>query len=522
VRLRIEDTPSNRGHVALLRRLWSLAKEANVDAVALELRDSPSDSMAHAEELRDAMFNLRRNGKRVVCHLEDASGASLYVCSAANRVLINPAGGVRFAGLHSEQLYLSGIMQKLGVGADFVRIGAHKAAPEQFTNASASETARADRVDFMQQLERHFTEGVSIGRNLSFEQVRASVGRGPFTSEQAKTEGFVDRLVFEDELEREVRDVTGRNQPLLKDQRAPRVKNTFGQSGAIAVVYVDGDIIDGRNRTIPLLGTDLVGSYTIAETLKSLRDDNRIKAIVLRVESPGGSSVGSDVMWRQVKLASGVKPVVVSMGSVAASGGYYVAAPATRVFANPSTVTGSIGVFYGKADLSELLKKVGVDIDSYKTHEHADADGMYRRFTEEERATRQAQVGEFYKLFVSRVAEGRKLTKERVDELGQGRVWTGEQAVQNGLADELGGLRQALAFARQKAELPDDAPVLELPQIEESLLSRIIGIPGLAQNLYDLPMPKNMTHALQALSPFLVFDSELPLARLEMVPPRLD
>jgi protease IV len=379
LKLRIEETPSNRSHVALLRQLWSIVDEPKVDAVAFELRSAPAESLAHLEELRDAVFALRRAGKRTLCHLEDANGAALYFCAAANRTVINPGGGVRFAGMHNEQIYLARLLEKVGVAADFVRVGEHKSAPEQFTNSGASDVARADKIDLMQQFERHFTEGVSVGRGLTFAELRERVGNGPYIATEAKTAGFVDDLAFDDELEKQVEKMTGRHQPLLRDSRPIRVRRTFGKEGYIAVVYVDGDIVDGRSSTIPLLGTELVGSYTIAETLKAVRDDRRVKGVVLRIESPGGSSMASEVIWRQVKLTAQAKPTVVSMGSVAASGGYYIAAPAKRIFVSPSTVTGSIGVFYGKADVSELLKRVGVDVETYRTHEYAVASRLLSR-----------------------------------------------------------------------------------------------------------------------------------------------
>jgi protease IV len=522
LKLRIEETPSNRGHVSLLRQLWSIVDEPNVDAVAFELRGAPAESLAHLEELRDAVFALRRAGKRTLCHLEDASGASLYFCAAANRILINPGGGVHFAGLYSDQIYLARLLEKLGVEADFVRVGAHKSAPEQFTNEAASDVARADKIDLMQQFERHFTESVSVGRGLTFEQVRERVGAGPYIATEAKTAGFVDDLAFDDELDKQVEKLTGRSQPVLRDKRPPRVRKTFDREGHIAVIYVDGDMIDGRSSTVPLLNMELVGSYTIADTLKAVREDHRIKGVVLRVESPGGSSMAAEVIWRQVKLTAAAKPTVVSMGSVAASGGYYIAAPARRIFVSPSTVTGSIGVFYGKADLSELLSRVGVDVETYRTHQYADTDSMFRGFTPAEVTRLQEKVEQFYKLFVDRVAEGRKMKAPDVDRLGQGRVWTGEQAVQNGLADEIGGLRQAIEYVRNELGLEPGSPIVELPKVEQSLLSQVTGIPGLAQSMTSTPLPKAVSKTLRAVAPFMVFDGSSPISRLEIALPEFE
>jgi protease-4 len=223
-------------------------------------------------------------------------------------------------------------------------------------------------------------------------------------------------------------------------------------------------------------------------------------------------------MWREVALTAREKPVIVSMGDIAASGGYYVAAPATRIFANPLTITGSIGVFYGKADVSGLMKKLGVGVEVYKTAPRADAESMFRPFTDEERTELEHKVGQFYDVFVSRVSAGRKLTKEAVDRVGQGHVWTGEQAKANGLVDELGGLRQALAEARRLGALPDDAPILELPKIQTSLLGQLLGIDGIRADALTVALPPAVFELAHAMAPFLVHPSDKPLSRIEITP----
>jgi protease-4 len=276
-------------------------------------------------------------------------------------------------------------------------------------------------------------------------------------------------------------------------------------------------MIDGRSRTIPFLGLKLEGSYTLAETMKQVRENPLIGAIVLRIESPGGSSMAADVIWREVELTAKVKPVIVSMGDVAASGGYYIAAPATRIFANPLTVTGSIGVFYGKADVSGLLGKIGVNVEVYKTAPRADAESIFRPFTDDERKELARKVEQFYDVFISRVAQGRKLAKTDVDKVARGRVWTGEQAHQRRLVDEIGGLRQALAHARRVANLPEDAPIIELPKIPTSLLGRLLGIEGIREEARVEALPAALLQAARAMAPFLVHPPDRPLARLEIV-----
>jgi protease-4 len=534
VRLRLEETPDAREHVDFLRELWSLAEEPSVEGVVLELRAPPADTLAHVQELRDALGVLRHAGKRVLCHLEDAEATELYLCAAADQILLNPAGGLRFAGLEARYLYLARLLQHLGIRADVIRIGAHKSAPERFTSDASSEISRADKIDLLQQTERQFTEGVATGRNLSFAQVRAAAKQGPFLATEAKGAGFVDALAFDDEIEPALEKLLGHSTELHSDDRRATAPARFATQPSIALVYVAGDMTDGRSRHVPFLGAESAGSYTISDALQSARESSLVKAVVLRVETPGGSSMAADVIWRQVALTAKVKPVIVSMGGYAASGGYYISAPGTRVFANPSTITGSIGVFYAKPDVSELLDRVGIDVEVYKTAEHADADAIYRPFTPEERTRFERQLRQFYDLFLQRVADGRKLDPSVVDRVAQGRVWTGEQALEHGLVDELGGLRQALAYARKLADLPDSAPILELPKIETSLLGRLLGVSGASEQADAESLGQKWLEAVQraaprdalvgrlsdvagALAPVLLYSSQLPLMRLDYV-----
>jgi len=519
LRIRMENTPSTREHVALLRHLWQIAEEeSSIGAVVLELRTAPAGSMAHVQELRDALYMLRQAGKKVMCHLEDADGASLYLCSAADRILLNPAGGIRFAGLRARYFYYAGLLEKLGIKADFVRIGAHKSAPEAFMRTGSTDVARDDKIDLLQQHEKHITLGISHGRHLTPEAVRASIAKGPFVAVEAKTAGFVDGYAFDDELEAQASVLVGQPVRLIDDKRGPFADRYNGANAGIALIYVDGDMVDGRSKTIPLVGMKLVGSYTVAESIKKARENPLIGAVVLRVETGGGSAMAADVIWRELQQTVKVKPVIVSMGTAAASGGYYISSPATRVFANPLSITGSIGIFYGKADVSELMRKLGVNLEVYKTAPRADAESIFRPFTEDEKTELKRKVYQFYDVFLQRVSEGRHLTKEQVDAVGQGRVWTGEQALQRKLVDELGGLRQALAAARALGGLSDHAPIQEMPPEDTSLLGRILGVEGVSAQLpANLQvLPPQMMDMVRALGPFVVHPADKPLARMEL------
>jgi protease-4 len=520
ISIRIESTPSTKGHVALLRRLWKMSEDPNVAAVTLILRTEPAASFAHAEELADALRVLRARGKKSICSLEDNGAASLYVCANADRTVVNPAGGIRYAGLKSTYYYLAGLLQKIGVRAEFVRIGAHKSAPEQFTNEGATDVSRADHEDMLREREAVFVRNMAVGRKMSEQRVRDETAKGPFIAQEAKDAGFIDAFAFDDELERVTREVVGKDVSMEKWSEDDRQPEQFGPREKIAILYLDGDMVDGRSQKIPILDMKLMGSYTIAESIKQIRDDKTIKGVVVRVESPGGSSMAADVMWRELKLLAEKKPTVISMGSVAASGGYYVATAAKRIYALPLTVTGSIGIFYGKADLSGLLGKIGVSVETYRTTPRADAESLFRPFTDDEKRELTRKVSQFYDVFLDRCAEGRHMTKQEVDAVGQGRVWTGQQALDRHLVDKLGGMREALYDIRQQTNLPSDAPIVEYPIANPTLFERALELAGVAKaqtiNIAGIPVP--IKDLLRAVAPVALYKADVPLARMEWSP----
>ena len=518
--IRIEETPGSRSHVNLLRRLWRLAADRDLKAVALVIKSEPASSLAHAEELGDAIRMLRANGKKVICHLEDAAGRSLYVCSQADRIVMNPAGVVRFAGLRTQYQYYGALLAKIGVRAQFVRIGAHKSAPESFMRDGPTDRARADHIDLLNEYEDVFLSDIGGGRHISRSQLSDTFAHGPFVAREAEQAHLVDGTAFDDEIEKVVGEVVGRRVSLREEPRPKQAPARFGSQRSIAMVYVEGDMVDGKSRDIPLIDMRLVGSYTIAKALKTSRDDPRVGAVVMRIESPGGSSLAADVIWREVVLTSRVKPVIVSMGSSAASGGYYIASAGTVVFANPLTITGSIGIFYGKADVSELFSKIGITTETYKTSPRADGESMYRPYTEDELAELQKKVKQLYDVFLDRVAEGRKMSHDAVDAVGQGRVWTGRQAHARKLVDHLGGIREALEEARRLGHLSEDAPIIELPVPQESLLGMALKLAGADEPSPSATsiLPSQLLDVARAMAPFTVFAPDEPLARMEYVP----
>jgi protease IV len=520
VSIRLESTPGTRSHVRLLRRLWKIAEDKEIVGVTMVMRAEPATSYAHAEELADAFRVLKAHGKKVICSFEDAGAKALYACASANKVVVNPAGGIRYSGIKTTHMYLAGLLKKIGVKAEFVRIGDHKSAPEQFMNEHASDVARADQEDLLRQHEAVFARNMALYRGIPEDKFREISAKGPFVASEARDAKLVDGFAFDDELERVTQDVVGRKVSYQKFSEETKAPKTFGPRPRIAILYIDGDIVDGRSRTIPILDMKLVGSYTIAESIKSLRENDNVKAVVLRVESPGGSSMASDVMWRELKKLNEKKPLIVSMGSIAASGGYYVAAPGRMIFALPLTITGSIGIFYGKADVSGLLGMLGVNVEVRKTTSRADAESLYRGFTDDERAELKHKVRQFYDVFLDRVAQGRHMTKDEVDAVGQGRVWAGQQAMDRKLVDRMGGIRHALDAARDAAHLPADAPIDEYPAIQQSLLDYALSLAGLKAGagikVEDLPV--SVREVLRGVAPMIAYGEGQSLARMEWVP----
>jgi len=516
VKIRFDATPDVRRHVRLMRRLWQLAEDDSVEGVLLVPRAEPAPSYAHAEEMVDAIDLLRARGKKVLCHLEDATGRELYVCSHADRIAMNPAGGLRFAGLATSTFFLGGVLEKLGVRADFVRIGQYKSAPEQFTEGPskvAGDGARALLAEYDEQMMRT----IASGRRMTAETARARIGAGPLIATEARDAKLVDELVYEDELDRFVEEAFDRRMRIAELEPLDEASASWREPSRLAVVYLHGDMVDGESRDLPVVGIKLAGSNTVARALKRAREDSSVKAVVFRIETGGGSSLAADVILREAWLTAKAKPLIVSMGSRAASGGYYAAVAGREIFANQATLTGSIGIFYGKVDFVGLLDKLGIAMAMYRAEPRADAESLFRAFTDEEHLLLGRKVKQFYDLFVGRVAEGRRMTPDAVHAVAQGQVWTGTQAASRGLVDKVGGIRQAMARARELGGLPDDAPVVDFPETKKTVFDRALewaGVPKLqAADLAWMPPP--VVDAARALVPLTLLGLEKPMARLE-------
>ena len=445
--------------------------------------------LAKVQELRAAVGDFRRSGKLTVAWAESfgdfvRGNLPYYLATGFDRIYLQPSGTLGLTGVAVEQVFLHDALEKLGVDFETARRHEYKSAPDQLTESGFTGPAREATARLAESVTEQLAGAIAAGRGLSVDQVTSLLDRGPFLAPQALAEGLIDGLMYRDEVYDQARSEAGPDATLLYLQRYQRTQSLsdlprrLGSSVQgiapgqherfVATIYAHGAIRHGRSgRGGP--GGGGMGSDTVAAALRAAGADEGARAVVLRVNSPGGSYTASDVIWREVvKLRAAGKPVVVSMGDVAASGGYFISAPADVIVAQPGTITGSIGVFMGKPVLRELFGRAGVTTDSITDGAGAASATMFsssRPFSETEWARINEWLDAVYVDFTQKVASGRRMPAEQVHELARGRVWTGADAIANGLADEAGGLREAIAIARKRAGLPADAPVRIYPRL---------------------------------------------------------
>ena len=421
------------------------------------------------QEIRDAILDFKASGKKVVGYMTNCSTGNYLLASVCDRIVLHPSGEVRLIGLRSETSFYKGILDKLGIRADLEHIGEYKSASDIFTREKMSDAHREVQNAILDDLYGQLTQSIADKRNWTQDDVKSLIDQGPFTAKQALAHGIVDQLAYRDELKGIAKDLTGKNCRLVKarqylgiteyehDWEVPLPK--------IAIIEATGMMMTGESFTDPFTGTRTMGSTTIARAIRNVRKNSSVKAVVLRIDSGGGLVVAADTIWRELMRLKGVKPLVVSMGDVAGSGGYYIAAPADVIVAEPGTITGSIGVISGKYNLKGFYDKIGLHKEIIKRGKHADFYTDYGDYPVEEREIIRAQIQEIYEDFIGKVAEGRGMTKEAVDQIGRGRIWTGKQAKEIGLVDELGGLNLALSIARKKVGLErKEVQLIRLPK----------------------------------------------------------
>ncbi len=469
------------------------AAAADPDIAGLYLPASPveagrSPGLGALQEVRAAIEAFRAAGKPVKARLEFAGTREMFLASAADDVVLDPFGAVVLPGLASQPVFFTGALEKLGVGVQVTRVGRYKSAIEPFIRRDMSPESREQDELLLGDLWKVVVAAIETSRRLPAGTLQSIADReGLLKADEAKASGLVDRLAYQDEVLDELREATG-----VKGNMAPfrqvrladyaqlvpasdlaarrRDPGPLHQDShqKIAIVYAEGSIVDGSGHE-----DGVVRGSTLARQLRALRRDSSVKAVVLRVNSPGGSVSASETIGREVRLLQKAKPVAVSMGSVAASGGYWISMGSGRIFAEPATVTGSIGVFGLLFNVKDLATdRLGLSFDTVKTARFADSATVLRPKTPEELAVVQKHVDWIYGQFLDRVAAARGLSRDAVDELAQGRVWSGKQALQLGLVDEMGGLEDALAWAAGQAKVGEEFTVLQFPH-RKTLLEAI-------------------------------------------------
>ncbi|QHI38233.1 Protease 4 [Kordia antarctica] len=443
--------------------------------------------MAQTKALRDALLKFKESGKFIVSYGDYYSQKDYYLNSVADTIYVNPVGGLDFKGLAMERMYYKDFQEKYGVKMEVIRHGKYKSAVEGYLNQEMSEANREQISVFLMSIWDEMKKEIGASRNMTSEQLNTLAdelaGR---TAKLALASKLIDKIGYEDEYEAGIQHALGENSKVnrvtIYDYAAYTGKKVTVKKSddKIAVIYAQGQIMYTEG------SKDVIGQGIINKALKEAREDDKVKAIVIRVNSPGGSALASELIWREIELTKKVKPVIVSMGDLAASGGYYIACNADKIFAEPNTITGSIGVFGTIPNMHKLAEDLGINAEQVGTNKNAAGYSVFEPMSDEQRTLIKEGIEDIYDLFTQRVADGRGMTQAAVDSIAQGRVWTGNDAIKIGLVDEIGGLDMAILAAADAAEMKT-YKIKELPIYEmdlESLLSQYTG--GFIQSKEEL------------------------------------
>lgn len=459
----VEDSPSygflksNTSNLyEILRQIKTVKEDPTFKGIILNINDL-NCGMGLIEEVRNAIIDLNKS-KESIAYFTIGGTNEYYLASAAKKIIVPPTGYVGLTGLAYIVPVYKGVLDKIGIGAQFEQVGKYKAGGESLTQDKMSQENKEQLTSIIDDMYERLTENIAQNRNLSKATVKQIIDKGLVTSSKAKEFGLIDDVAYIDEI------------PFLYPtlpKNAFNVKNYkkkyYGWTiPKIAIVYAEGDIVEGKGVKGFFSNSKVIGSESLSQILKTIRQDDSISAVVLRVNSPGGSVIASDIILQEIKkFKKNHKPVIISMGDIAASGGYFISCSADKILANPSTITGSIGIFFGKINFENLYNNLDIKHEVIKRGEHADANSLHRAFTEEERKILQDVLKDGYNLFLKRVAEGRNKKVEDIDKIAQGHIYTGAQAKKVELVDELGGLEDAIKAAKQLAKI-DDAQKVKL------------------------------------------------------------
>lgn len=451
---------------SLLTQLRKAKIDKRVSAVLLDI-DSPSIGWGKADELRAAIADFKTSGKPTYAYMEMGANKEYYIATAADKIFLPPSGDLYITGFAAQAQFYKGSLDKLGVEWDDVHVGKYKSANEPFTRTDLSPESREVINAILDDYYNRVTTAISDARKKSPEDVKAIIDNAPYNAIEAQKQNLIDGAKYRDEVYQELKNALGYKEgDNLRTTTTAAYKEITPESlglnngERIAVIFASGLITSGKSADGTFGGAQTIGSDTISKAVKDAADDSSIKAIVLRVDSGGGSALASDLMWHTIEYAKTKKPIVTSMGDVAASGGYYIACNSNKIVAEPSTVTGSIGVVLGRPVTGGLYNWLGISNEYTTRGKNAGIFREDRKWTDEERAVFQKSANFFYwDNFVPKVAKGRGKSVEQINEVAQGRVWTGAQAKERGLVDEFGGLNRAVEIAKELADLPADKDV---------------------------------------------------------------
>lgn len=463
------ETEKNIGLNDILASIRAAKTDENIKGIYLDVAYIQS-GFATIEEIRNALIDFKKSGKFIIAYSEVYTKGAYYLASVADKVYLNPQGMIDFRGFSSEITFFKGALDKLGIEAQVIKVGTYKSAVEPFILDKMSPANRKQVTSFLGSIYEHYLQKISESRGIPRDTLFTIADNALVRSaNDAVKYRLADGLKYKDEILSELKNRSGIAQK--KDLNSVSVadyasvahdKKTERSPNRIAVIYAVGEIMSGQ-------GDDTyIGSEGISQAIRKARLDDKIKAVVFRVNSPGGSALASDVIWREVELTKKVKPIIVSMGDVAASGGYYIACAADSIFAQPNTITGSIGIFSVIPNMQKFFNnKLGITFDGVKTGKYADIT-ITRPLREDEKMIIQAETNNIYANFTQKVADGRKKTPAFIDSIGQGRVWTGTEAIKIGLVDRLGNIEDAIHSAAKKAKIKE-YKIVEYPAQKDPL-----------------------------------------------------
>lgn len=455
----------------LIEELKRIEKEKYVEGIIIVFKN-PSFTPSQAEEIYNILKEIKSRGKKIVSIGESFGIINYMIASISDKIIIVPTGDVLIPGLYMENIYLKKMFEKAGIEPEFERIGKYKSAVEPFLREDMSPEDKEQRMEFLKDVENLIIKNIKDGRKLTEERINEIMNKGYFNSEDAVKEGICDAEGFERDIPELIKKWYNKKALIFDSNKILKKKYLMrefkDERPKIAILSMEGSIIVGESskNPIPIIGGKNMGSETMSKLIEKIEKDKSIKAVVCRVNSPGGSALASEIIWDAIRRLKEKKPVVVSMGQVAGSGGYYISCIANKIYADKTTLTGSIGILGGKFVLKEFFEKFGIKFDRVKTREHADAFSFTRKFDEKEREIFKREIEWGYNQFVKRVSLSRNIPFEKVDSIGQGRIYSGEDAKNIKLVDETGGILDAIEEAKRLARIKGDVRIIQYPEIK--------------------------------------------------------